>query len=171
MTLFCSPAVLLCLLAMVDPAAACFPLFLPQTLALPSFHCFSHLFHCYCLIILAQDIWHFFPFAVFLSWRHFARRYCCLCMFCDPFLSKNMALSSVLFFCYSFLFHSCCFLFLCSQKTHFWDNKEHLECIVEVYIFLLFRYFLYFVFPFNKQHVECMAEVYICRQWSIALPK
>ena len=56
MTLFCVPAVLLCLLAMVDPAAACFPLFLPKTLALPSFHCFSHLFHCYCLIVFAQDL-------------------------------------------------------------------------------------------------------------------
>ena len=56
MTLFCVPAVLLCLLAMVDPAAACFPLFLPKTLALPSFHCFSHLFHCYCFIVFPQGL-------------------------------------------------------------------------------------------------------------------
>ena len=67
MTLFCSPAVLLCLLAMVDPAAACFPLFLPKTLALPSFHCFSHLFHCYCLIVLTQDLGTAIPSLFFSS--------------------------------------------------------------------------------------------------------
>ena len=126
MTLFCSPAVLLCLLAMVDPAAACFPLFLPQTLALPSFHCFSHLFHCYCFIVLPQTLalsslhcfshlfHHFCFFALALlflccfsllkSWRHFPRRHFWLCMFCAPFFIQEHGTVICSFFVLLFYF-------------------------------------------------------------------
>ena len=84
MTLFCSPAVLLCLLAMVDPAAACFPLFLPKTLALPSFHCFSHLFHCYCFIVFPQNLG---TANLSLFFSHLFHCYCLFILAKDPGIS------------------------------------------------------------------------------------
>ena len=69
---------------------------------------------------------------------------------------------NLLFFCSSFLFHSRCFLFLFLHYTHFLDNKQHVESMVEVYIFVTATLiFCISYFLLNKQHVECMVEVYM----------